>query len=220
MESSLSLPIQARGLELTSKSGKNSWKLCSLAMLKLKEEQAEPMVCRPKPVTLFGHRTWMWVKTAHQAGASPVLQLLLQLCLKKNLIHSSTYHWIYPSASQLENLARARGRWEVYSTVGQKEWHLNGQHSLWFSSYAEQNWRPHMTRELGIYTWLIWFLRQLVQALGSVMLPCQGKDANLQPIYNWIELSSKADQRIQGTMKPSVYHHLSREKPGVLSNSS
>ena len=62
----------------------NSWKLCSPAVLKTREEQTDLTVCGTTLVALFGQGTWVvgWLDLRQQR-ALPVLETLLQLCLSR-----------------------------------------------------------------------------------------------------------------------------------------
>ena len=53
---------------LIRKASKNIWKLCSPATLKARSRQAELIVCRAKPMNMFGQRTWStgWLKTTNK----------------------------------------------------------------------------------------------------------------------------------------------------------
>lgn len=58
------------------------------------------------------------------------------------------------------------------------KYHLNREHS-WLPPSAEQNWWTHLTREFSAHSDLIWIHRQqAVQALGTILLPYQGREAN------------------------------------------
>lgn len=89
------------------------------------------------------------------------------------------------------------------------EWHLHRRHSLLLPQLAEQNWWPSLAREFHAHSGLIQAPKQqAIQALGSGLLPFQGKEANSLPhlllnIVPSLVRLDEPDQRIQATAESS-----------------